>query len=842
MVKLTPAMKQYMDIKNNHPDCIVMFRMGDFYELFYEDAKTAARELDIVLTSRGKGDSKAPLAGIPYHAIEPYLAKLVKKGYKVAICEQTEDPKKAKGIVKRDLVRIITPGTLIDSTMLDEKNNNYILSIYKEKDVIGVTAAELSTGEFVTTTLSSLDNLKTEITKFNPSEIIIPISLENSEFLENLSSNGFSAKFNPYDDRHFWLEKARETLKDHFKVISLEGFGIVEKPSSVNSSGALLSYLKETQKTSLDYINKIRYYDTKNFMSLDSTTIRNLELIKNIRDNSSKGSLISILDNTWTVMGSRLLKRWLLRPLIDSEEINHRLDSVEELKNNLLLRSELKEILRNVQDVERLISRITYGNSNARDLVALRNSLKKIPLIKSLLKDVRSSKLKKINDIDPQECLYNLLEKAILEDPSAVVREGKMIKRGYNKELDELHAIIKKGKSWILELEEKEKQKTGIKSLKIKFNKIFGYFIEVTKSNLHLVPKEYVRKQTQANSERFITDDLKKQEELVLNAEDKIKELEYRLFLEITRQISENTKSIQKIADAISELDCLLNLASISEEKNYVRPNLNNDYNLILKGSRHPVLEAIEKNYVPNDITLDKENRTIIITGPNMSGKSSIMRQAALITLMSQVGCFVPADKAEISVVDRIFTRVGASDDLYSGQSTFMVEMNETAQILNNATERSLIILDEIGRGTSTYDGISIAWSVAEYIHNYIKAKTMFATHYHQLNKLSEEHKGIKNMNVAVSEENDKIVFLHKLLDGGTDKSYGIQVANLAGLPKKVIEKGKIIMNRLEMEDEIGSRIHKDMKKKKDDNKTKDISYKELKKSTEETQKSLFDI
>jgi DNA mismatch repair protein MutS len=824
MIRLTPAMQQYMRIKNQYPDCIVMFRMGDFYEMFFEDAKTAANELDIVLTSRGKGDTKAPLAGIPYHSIEPYLAKLVKKGYKVAICEQMEDPRFAKGIVKRDLVRIITPGTLIDSIMLEEKSNNYIMSLFKEKECIGIALADISTGEFLTTQFNSLEQLRNEITRFSPSEIIFPMSLEKSDFILKLKDNNLI--LNSYDDRHFWREKCNETLKEHFNVLSLDGFGLNEKKLSINASGALISYLKETQKTSLAYINNIKLFNTENFMCLDSSTIRNLELVRNIRDNSSRGTLLSILDNTITVMGSRLLKKWLLQPLLDIENINERLDCVEELTTNVLLREELKEKLKNIQDLERLISRIMYGNSNARDLILLKNSLKIIPFIKDLLKDVKSRKLRQINKINEQKEVVELIEKAILEEPSAVLNEGNLIKKGYNEELDKLQELIRKGKNWIIELEEKERRRTGIKSLKIKYNKVFGYFIEVTKSNLHLVPSDYIRKQTQVNSERFITDDLKKQEELVLNAEEKIINLEYKLFQDVIKRVSEKTVEIQNIARNIAELDCLLNFSIIAIDNNYKRPLLKYDNNIFLKDSRHPVLEKIEQNYVPNDIVINEENRTLIITGPNMAGKSSIMRQVALIVLMAQIGSFVPVTHASIGIVDRIFTRVGAFDDIYSGQSTFMVEMSETANILNNATENSLIILDEIGRGTSTYDGISIAWAVAEYIHNNIKARIMFATHYHQLNKLAENHNGIKNLNVAVNESEDKIIFLHKLVEGGTDKSYGIQVAKLAGLPKEVIERSKVIMNRLEMEDEISERIHRGLK----NNKKKKITTKEVEK------------
>ncbi|MAG08345.1 DNA mismatch repair protein MutS [Candidatus Woesearchaeota archaeon] len=813
-MKLTPGMQQYMQIKNKHPDCIVMFRMGDFYEMFFEDAKTAAKELEITLTARGKGDTKAPLAGIPYHAIEPYVAKLIKKGYKVAICEQVEDPKLAKGLVKRDLVRIITPGTVVESIILDDKKNNYLMAIAKQADKYGIALADISTGEFLTSEFDDYSNLINELSKFSPSEILIPLSLENAEFVKALKKEEFI--INTFDDRFFWKEKAYQTLKEHFNVLNLQGFDCEDKELCISSAGALISYLKETQKKQLEHINSIKTYYTNNFMMVDKTTQRNLELASNIRDGGLTCTVLSEIDKCITSMGSRLLRKWLLIPLLDKAKIEQRLNAVEELYNNPLLREELKEKLKAVYDIERLIGRVTYGNANARDLIALKNSLRLVPEIKILLKDCKTTLLNKIKDTAELTNVSGLIDKAIKEEPALILREGNLIKAGFNEELDRLRGITKDGKSWIAELETKEKRKTGIKSLKIRYNKVFGYFIEVSKANLHLVPQNYIRKQTQVNSERFITEELKEQENRVLGAEEKIFDLEYELFQQVLKDVAKSGKDIQAVSKVIAETDTLLSFANVAAENNYIKPVINDKNEIVIKEGRHPVIESmINEPFVPNDCNINDKSRFMIITGPNMSGKSSFMRQVALIVLMSQIGSFVPAKSASIGIVDRIFTRVGAYDDLTHGQSTFMVEMNETANIVNNATEKSLIILDEIGRGTSTYDGISIAWSVAEYIHKNIRAKALFATHYHQMNKLSEQHEGIKNYNIAVKEVEDSIVFLHKIIEGGTDKSYGIEVARLAGLPKEVIENSKEIMKKLEAEDKVGERIHKNTKEKK---------------------------
>ncbi|MBW3015973.1 DNA mismatch repair protein MutS [Candidatus Woesearchaeota archaeon] len=832
-VKLTPAMKQYAEAKKQYPDCVLLFRMGDFYETFYEDAKLVARELEITLTARGKGETRAPLAGLPYHALEPYLAKLVKKGYKVAICEQLEDPKLAKGVVKRGVVRIVTPGTVVESNMLDSKSNNYLMSVSASLDRFGIALVDISTAEFLVAEVDSEDKLINEVTRFNPAEIIIPVSLKvNTELVKNLRSYTTS-----YSDTHFSEKNAFSTLTEHFKTSSLHGFGIQDDKLAISAAGALLSYLKETQKTNLDYINKVRRFQSESFMLLDSSTQRNLELIRNIRDNSSKATLLSVLDRTVTPLGSRLMKKWLLRPLTDITQINKRLDAVEELAKKTLERTELRDLLKQVYDIERLISRVNYGNANPRDLIALKRSLQTLPSLKNHLNLFSSELLKMIADIPDLLDVAGLIQSSIKEEPALLVREGNIIKKGYNAKLDEIREIAYSGKEWITKLEAQEKSRTGISSLRVGFNKVFGYYITVSKANLHLVPKDYMRKQTLVGAERFITPELKEKESLILGAEEKINNLEYELFQEILKKISEKTELIQDAALKISNLDVLISLANVAVSNNYVKPIVEDSRIIELRDSRHPVVETIEDSFVPNDCFLDNRNTLHIITGPNMAGKSTFMRQIALIQLMAQLGSFVPCTSARLGVVDRIFTRVGAYDDLTMGQSTFMVEMTETANILNNATSRSLIILDEIGRGTSTFDGISLAWSIAEYIHDNLKAKTLFATHYHQLNKLAEKYKSVRNYNIAVKEDKDDIIFLRKIIEGGTDKSYGIQVARLAGLPIEVVERSKIIMNRLEMEDEIAERVHKEFPRKQ----KKEESF-ERKDQREHKQLSLFDL
>jgi DNA mismatch repair protein MutS len=814
MIRLTPGMQQYMKIKNENPDCIILFRMGDFYETFFEDAKIVARELEITLTARGKGETRAPLAGIPYHAIDPYIAKLVKKGYKVGIVEQTEDPKKAKGLVKRDLIRIITPGTVFESLILDQEANNYILSLIKNKEMFGIGFCDISTGEFLTTEIHE-ENILNELERLNPAEIIFPMSLEESEFIGKLKRQDFIV--NSYDDRFFYHEKALDTLKQHFRVLNMEGFGI-RSELMLNSCGALLSYIKETQKSALEHINRLKEYKLEDYMFLDNATIRNLELLKDImgKENSS---LLTVLDKTITPMGKRLIKKWLVSPLVDKKAIEKRLDSVEELKEKIVLRAELRDSLQKIYDIERLIGRVSFGNANPKDLISLKQSLFFIPRMKKLLEETETEELKEISKIPDLRTAEEIIEKGIKEEPNTVIREGNIIKEGYNQELDELREVTRNVKRYLAELEEKEREKTGIKSLKIRYNKIFGYYIEVTKANLHLVPSYYIRKQTQVNSERFITEELKEKESKILGAQERIFELEYELFIDILNKLKSYIDKIQVTAIKIAKLDCFISFAQIAQHNNFCKPRLNSDGILRIEEGRHPVIEAFsEVDFIPNSCFLDNKKRTMIITGPNMAGKSTYLRQTALICLMCQTGCFVPAKNANLPIIDRVFSRIGAYDDLVHSKSTFMVEMNETANILNNATEDSLVVLDEIGRGTSTFDGVSLAWAIAEYLNNKIKAKTLFATHYHHLNKMEENFEGIKNYNISVRESQEEIIFLRKIVEGGTDKSYGIQVARLAGIPKEVIESAKQTMNLIEIEDRIGDNIQKEINIRKEEN------------------------
>lgn len=798
MAQLTPMMQQYFEIKNQHKDKILFFRLGDFYEMFFEDAITASKELEITLTGRDCGqEERAPMCGIPYHSAESYIARLIEKNYKVAICEQVEDPALAKGIVRREVVKIITPGTVIESSMLEERNNNYLLSLYSDNRQIALSYVDLSTGEFYCTYADIDDaiNIRNEINRINPSEII-----SNTE-LKDIKA-AYSA-YNILDKKYYDHEDCARRLKRQFGVSSLEGLGI-DSESLLKSSGAVLLYLDDIQKVSLDNINYVKSYSISNFMVLDQSTRRNLELSETIRGKGRKGALLSVIDRTSTAMGGRKLKGWLEKPLLSTTEINSRLDAVDELYNGFLKREEIKEYLKSMYDIERLASRIALGSANAKDLVAFRNSVRNLPYIKSMLSDCTSTLLKNIYDnLDILEDLYQIVDKSINEDPPFALKEGNLIKDGYLPELDEIRSASVNGKQWIAELEQQEKEKTGIKSLKIGFNKVFGYYIDITKSNLSSVPEYFIRKQTLSNSERYITPELKRLEDMVLGAEEKLIELEYQTFIQIRNEIAGHIKRIQQTASFLSDLDCICSLAEVSQKYNYVRPTVNKEDRLIIENGRHPVVEAQnnELKFVPNDTLLDNdENRMLIITGPNMAGKSTYMRQVALITLMAQIGCFVPAAKAEIGVVDRIFTRVGASDDLASGQSTFMVEMSELANIINNATSRSLIILDEIGRGTSTFDGLSIAWSVVEFIADKGKlgAKTLFATHYHELTELEDKIEGAKNYCVLVEEKGKDIVFLRKIARGGASGSYGIHVARLAGIPEPVLERSSEILSILE--------------------------------------------
>ncbi|RKD34770.1 DNA mismatch repair protein MutS [Thermohalobacter berrensis] len=806
-------MKQYMKIKEKHKDSILFFRLGDFYEMFFDDAIIASKELEITLTGRDCGKKeRAPMCGVPYHSADSYIAKLVEKGYRVAICEQIEDASQSKGIVKRDVVRIITPGTITDDKVLDEKSNNYLCCIYMDKDGIGITYVDVSIGDLYTTQIIGNEKkieriLFDELAKIRPNEIIVNEFLYNNEDLTNSIRKRFNTVIDKFDEWAFELSTAEQKIKTQMSVVTLEGYGFKNKKYSIASTGALIEYLNETQKVSLNHLNNITTYSINKFMVLDMNTRRNLELTETIRGKSKKGSLFWLLDKTSTAMGGRLLKRWIEEPLINIEKINERLESVEELINNILLIDDIKKLLTSVYDIERLMGKIVYGNCNARDLLSLKNSIKVFPKLKSILLTTNSKQLTKLaKNLDTLNDIYELIEKSVIEDPPLTVKEGNIIKSEYNKELFELREAMTKGKEWLSKLEKREKERTGIKSLKIGFNKVFGYYIEVTKSNIKYVPDNYIRKQTLANSERYITPELKEMEAKILGAEEKSMKLEYDLFVEIRNTIRQEVKRIQKAAKIVSTIDALNSLAQVAFKNNFVRPRLNNKGIIKIKNGRHPVVEKMLENelFIPNDTHLDNnQNRIAIITGPNMAGKSTYMRQVALITLMAQIGSFVPADEANIGIVDRIFTRVGASDDLSQGQSTFMVEMSEVANILNNATNNSLLILDEIGRGTSTFDGLSIAWAVVEYISdkNKVGAKTLFATHYHELTELEGKIEGIKNYNILVKEKGDDIIFLRKIDKGGADRSYGIEVAKLAGVPHEVIRRAHEILSELEDRD-----------------------------------------
>jgi DNA mismatch repair protein MutS len=823
----TPAMKQFYETKAQYPDCLILFRMGDFYETFYEDAVKAAQILEITLTKRGKekDGQPIPLAGIPFHALEQYLAKLIRANVKVAICEQLEDPKKAKGVVKRGVVRIVTPGTIIEQTLLNEKHNNYIMALFYNEAAIntrtgnntpnttvGIAFADVSTSEFFCTEVTA-NQAYNEIMRYNPAELLLDEKYKKTsneiEFFEACKKKNI---FLNYSQSFFFsFPAAYTTLTRHFDMHSLEGFGIEEKKAAISAAGALLNHLKETQKSNVNSIQKIAYISNDQYMLIDETTMTNLEIVKNLHENGAKQTVISSIDRTQTPMGARMLKRWLMHPLLKKEAIENRLEAVEEMKSKVLVQHEISECLERMYDIERIVSRINLGCGNGRDMLALKTSLVWVPKIKNILKMCEAPMLKEISSIETAEEIIQLLEAAIAEDAPISIREGNIIKKGCSAELDELHDICKNGKTYIKQLEQKEQEKTGIKTLKIGFNRVFGYFLEVTAKNVSLVPQHYIRKQTTANGERYITEELKQMEEKILSAEEKINLLEYELFQQVVTKVSAETEKLQNIAQTIAIVDVLNCFAETARQHNYCKPEITEEFEIQIINGRHPVIEQIEAQYIPNDIFIGKENRTMIITGPNMAGKSTVLRQVALIILLAQIGCFVPATRACVSIVDRIFCRVGAHDDLTRGQSTFMVEMNETAAILNNATENSLVIMDEIGRGTSTFDGVSIAWSVAEYLNNVIQAKTLFATHYHALSNL-EKYEGVKNYNIAVKEEKEDIIFLRKLIAGGTDKSYGIHVARLAGMPKAVIERAREIQAKLEAESEMDARLHQQTK------------------------------
>mgnify|MGYP002559619446 FL=1 len=810
MAEFSPMMQRYLETKKEYEDCILFYRLGDFYEMFFDDAITASRELELTLTGKDCGqEERAPMCGIPHHAAEIYVSRLIAKGYKVAICEQLEDPKKTKGIVKRGVIRVVTPGTLVDSNMLEERKNNYIMSIFKTGIYFGISVCDISTGEFYSAEIKEQNNFPTlldEIARYTPSELVVNSMMANCE--EEMSKikerfeNVYVTKFN---DKFFKTELNNIDLR--FNIVDNEGKkleNIKEKTLIVASINALVEYIEETQKTSLDHINKITIYNLSKYMALDINARRNLELTEKMRDKSKKGTLLWVLDKTSTSMGGRLLRRWLNDPLIDVKEINKRLNAVKELKDDLMLRGEIIENLKKVYDIERLAGKMAYGNANARDMVTLKNSLMKLPEVKQILTNCKSELLRELyENLDELQDIYQLIETSIVDDPPMTIKDGGIIKLGYDEEIDKLKTAQTEGKNWLIALEAEEKEKTGIKNLKIGFNKVFGYFIEVTKSNLDQVPERYIRKQTLTNAERYITEELKNLENQILGAEEKVVNLEYDAFVQIRELIAKNVVRLQKTSEVVSSLDVISSFAQVAEDMNYCMPEVNSEGQIDIKGGRHPVIEKIlgAGSFVENDTYLDKEeNRLAIITGPNMAGKSTYMRQVALITLMAQVGSFVPATSAKIGVVDKIFTRVGASDDLSMGQSTFMVEMMEVANILNEATSNSLVILDEIGRGTSTYDGLSIAWAVAEYIADKEKcgAKTLFATHYHELTELENKLEGIKNYSIAVKEKGEDIIFLRKIVEGGTDESYGIHVARLAGVPKIVTKKANEILRSLE--------------------------------------------
>ena len=848
MAEFSPMMQHYLKTKEEYSDCILFYRLGDFYEMFFDDAITVSRELEITLTGKDCGQAeRAPMAGIPFHAAEGYIARLISKGYKVAICEQMEDPKEAKGIVKREVIRVVTPGTVIESNLLEEKKNNYIMSIYKTGIYYGLGICDVSTGDFYATQICENNNfskLLDEISRYSPSEVIVnKMMFETKSELSKIQER-FKVYVSLEKEENFSDEN--ELLLQMYNVIN-EG-GIIRNNENDNNAqnttnnnqiktkehmheidsknlmvpaiNALITYLTETQKTNLDHINTIKIYNITQYMSLDINARRNLELTEKMRDKSKKGTLLWVLDKTSTSMGGRLLRRWINDPLIDVNEINKRLNSVKELKNSIILKGDIIDSLKKVYDIERLAGKIAYGNANGRDLISLKNSVKQLPEVKEILSKTESELLKELyEELDVLEDVYELIEKSIVEEPPISVKEGGIIKLGYDPEIDQLKKATTEGKTWIVQLEAKERELTGIKGLKVGFNKVFGYFIEVTKSNLSMVPDRYIRKQTLTNAERYVTEELKNLENQILGAEEKVINLEYKAFTDVREAIERQIQRLQKTSNIVAILDVLTSFATVAEDMNYVKPVVDNDGVIDIKDGRHPVIEKMSQagEFVPNDTYLDKSsNRLAIITGPNMAGKSTYMRQVALITLMAQIGSYVPASEARIGVVDKIFTRVGASDDLSMGQSTFMVEMMEVATILKEATANSLVILDEIGRGTSTYDGLSIAWAVAEHIadKSLCGAKTLFATHYHELTELEEKIDGVKNYSIAVKEKGEDIIFLRKIVKGGTDESYGVHVARLAGVPQNVTKKANEILRSLERRNILNNRvIEKESKK-----------------------------
>ena len=820
---LTPMMQQYFDIKEQYKDCILFFRLGDFYEMFFEDAILASRELEITLTGRDCGQAeKAPMCGVPHHSAENYVSRLITKGFKVAICEQVEDVSVAKGIVKRDVVRVVTPGTLVESSMLDEKKNNYLMAIYKDK-FVGMAVVDISTGELFSSSIlyGNVENkLWDEIVRFSPSEVLVNNkAFEDVDFM-NIVEKRLNIYVTNLEDEYFDDKSARERIDKQFGQIDnmdRSENSLKNENFQTKAIGALLAYINRTSKVDLGHIREIKKYKVEGFMNLDISSRRNLEICETLREKSKKGTILWVLDRTMTSMGGRALRKWLEQPLVNVSDIQDRLNAIGEFKDKFMLRTEIREHLKKVYDIERLIGKIVLGNANCRDLISLKNSILQLPDIKFLMSDCETEANRRIeNGLDLLIDIYELIEFSIEDEPPIVIKEGGIIKKGFNPEVDKLKEASTEGKNWVIEIENREKEKTGIKNLKVGFNKIFGYYLEVTKSYFHLIPAHFIRKQTLANCERFITEELKNVEETILGAQEKVIRLEYDIFLEVKDKICTQAGRIKNIAGALAELDVFTCLAEVADRENFAKPIVDNGNAISIIEGRHPVVEKMigQDKFIPNDTYLDLEdNRISIITGPNMAGKSTFMRQTAIIVLMAQMGSFVPAKEAHIGIVDRIFTRVGASDDLAQGQSTFMVEMTEVANILENASKRSLIILDEMGRGTSTYDGLSLAWSVIEYIgrKDKIGARTLFATHYHELTELEEKMNCIKNYCIAIQEKGDDIVFLHKIIRGGADGSYGIQVAKLAGLPQSVILRAKEILT--ELEDADIARVEKKLKK-----------------------------
>ena len=824
--KCSPMMKKYLETKEQYQDCVLFYRLGDFYEMFFDDAIQVSRELELTLTGKDCGlEERAPMCGIPHHAAETYIARLIAKGYKVAICEQLEDPKTTKGIVKRGVIKIVTPGTVVESNMLEERKNNYIMAIYKTGIYFGIAVSDISTGEFYASQIKETNNfalLLDEISRFAPSEIIInKMMADSTEELSKIKTRFPASYISNFKDEFF--KDDAEITKLRFNLQDVKGNILTElddKMLAICAINALTEYLTQTQMTSLDHINKITIYSISRYMSLDINARRNLEITEKMRDKSKKGTLLWVLDKTSTSMGGRLLRRWLNDPLIDITEINRRLDGVKELKDDIILRGDVVENLKKVYDIERLAGKMAYGNGTPRDMITLKNSLSKLPDVKKVLSKCQSPLLKELyENLDELQDIYQLVEKSIVDDPPMVTKDGGYIKLGYNDEIDTLKKATTDGKTWLMELEAREKESTGIKSLKVGFNKVFGYYIEVTNTYKNMVPDSYIRKQTLTNGERYITEELKNLENQILGAEEKVIKLELEAFDKIRKEIASNVKRLQKSAEIISTLDVITSFAQVAEDMNYCMPEVTDSGVIDIREGRHPVIEKMlpQGEFISNDTYLDKsDNRVSIITGPNMAGKSTYMRQVALITLMAQVGSFVPAQSAKIGVVDKIFTRVGASDDLSMGQSTFMVEMMEVATILKEATANSLVILDEIGRGTSTFDGLSIAWAVAEFIADKERcgAKTLFATHYHELIDLEEKQEGIKNYSIAVKEKGEDIIFLRKIVRGGTDESYGIHVARLAGVPKDVTTRANQILRTIERKSVLnGKNLEKENKK-----------------------------